>query len=271
MNQSHGGSQQGEQAAGVRGKVAIVTGATVGLGRAVALRLAQQGAKVVVTGRNRSAGEEVVRQIEAAGGQAVFLPADIEKLQEAREMVAQAHARFGAVDILVASAGAASAAQGIFTEIDPNAVAEQIAKTVRIKLNPVHAAVPYMVAQKRGAILFLTSEGGRFPTPGQTTVSFHSAGLIMAAKVMAKELSRSLIRVNTLSVTIVQDTPVYERFVGGELTPLRQKVFERISAQAPFGLANADNVADVAAFLVSDASSHVTGATLSATGGATYS
>jgi 2-hydroxycyclohexanecarboxyl-CoA dehydrogenase len=186
-------------------------------------------------------------------------------------MVARAVAEFGAVDILVASAGAPPAVQGIFAEVDPIAVADQIAKTVRIKLNPAHAVVPYMLKRKRGAILFITSEGGRFPTPGQTTVAFHSAGLIMAAKVMAKELSRSLIRVNTLCVTLVEDTPVYERFSGGELTPIRQKVFDRIASQAPFGLAKPENVADVAAFLVSDASSHVTGATLSATGGATYS
>lgn len=255
----------------MRDKVAIVTGATAGLGRAVALKLADQGALVVATGRNRRAGDELVRAIEVAGGRALFLHADLENATDTREMVAKAASGFGAVDILVASAGAPPAVQGLFADIDPDAVAEQIAKTVRIKLNPAHAVVPYMLARKRGVILFITSEGGRFPTPGQTTVAFHSAGLIMAAKVMAKELSRSLIRVNTLGVTLVEDTPVYARFAGGELTPIRKKVFDRIASQAPFGLAKPENVADVAAFLVSDASSHVTGATLSATGGATYS
>jgi len=260
-----------EEGQGVRGKVAIVTGATAGLGRAVALKLARQGAIVVATGRNRSAGDEVVRAIEAAGGRCLFLPADFEDVADTRAMVAKAVSEFGTVDILVASAGAPPAVQGIFADVVPDDIAEQIAKTVRIKLNPVHAVVPYMLARRRGAILFITSEGGRFPTPGQTTVAFHSAGLIMAAKVMAKELSRSLIRVNTLAVTLVEDTPVYERFAGGELNPIRQKVFDRISSQAPFGLAKPENVAEVALFLVSDASSHVTGATLSATGGATYS
>src|SRR5947209_8287889 len=147
------------QGSGLLGKVAIVTGATAGLGRAVALKLAEQGALVVATGRNRSAGDEVVRAIESAGGRALFLPADIENAVDTREMVAKAAAAFGAVDILIASAGAPPAAQGIFADIDPNAVAEQIAKTVRIKLNPAHAVVPYMVERKRGAILFITSEG----------------------------------------------------------------------------------------------------------------
>jgi 2-hydroxycyclohexanecarboxyl-CoA dehydrogenase len=271
MTELDQGTGMSAHSEGVRGKVAIVTGATAGLGRAVALKLGRQGALVVATGRNQVAGDEVVGAIKAAGGRALFLPCDIENTADTHAMVAKAVAEFGRVDILVASAGAPPAVQGIFSEIDPSAAAEQIAKTVRIKLNPVHAVVPYMLQRKSGAILFITSEGGRFPTPGQTTVAFHSAGLIMAAKVMAKELSRSLIRVNTLGVTLVEDTPVYERFAGGELTPIRQKVFDRISSQAPFGLAKPENVADVATFLVSDASSHVTGATLSATGGATYS
>ena len=256
---------------GLRGKVAIVTGATAGLGHAVALKLAAAGADVVATGRNKAAGEELVRAIATAGGRALFIAADIEDGAQAAHMVNQAIAHFGCVDIMVASAGAPPGAQGIFGKVDPNAVAEQVARTIRIKLNPVHAVVPHMLERRCGAILFITSEGGRFPTPGQTTVALHSAGLVMASKVMAKELSRSLVRVNTLCVTLVEDTPIYERFAGGDMHPIRMKVFEKISSQAPFGLAKPENVAEVAAFLVSDASSHVTGATLSATGGATYS
>ncbi|MCZ4313936.1 SDR family oxidoreductase [Comamonadaceae bacterium G21597-S1] len=256
---------------GLLGQIAIVTGATAGLGRAVALKLAADGAGIVVTGRNMVAGGELVRLIKGAGGEAVYFGADIEDGVQARDMVSRAIAHFGRVDIMVASAGASTAAQGIFSDIDPSAVAEQVARTIRIKLNPVHAVLPHMLERKCGAILFITSEGGRFPTPGQTTVALHSAGLIMAAKVMAKELSRSLVRVNTLSVTLVEDTPIHQRFESGNLNPIRQKVYQKIVAQAPFGLAKPENIADVAAFLVSNASSHVTGATLSATGGATYS
>ncbi len=259
-----------EQQTGVSGKVAIVTGATSGLGYAVALKLAREGARIAATGRNPAAGDKLVREIEAAGGNAAFFAADMMDAAQARDMVARAIAHFGRVDILVASAGAPSAVQGLFTDVEPNDVAEQIAKTVRIKFNPVKAVVPHMIAQKSGAILFITSEGGRYPTPGQTTVSYHSAGLIMSAKVIAKELSRHLIRVNVLGVTLVEDTPSHDRFTAGEVHPMRQKVYAKIASQAPFGLARPENVADVAAFLVSDASSHVTGATLSATGGATY-
>jgi len=252
-------------------KVAIVTGATAGLGKSIAIQLAKEGTLVVATGRNQNAGEALVASIRSSGGAGTFVAADIEDTAQATGLVKRAIEEFGRVDIMVASAGSPAAAQGIIGQVEPNAIAEQIAKTVRIKLNPVHAVVPHMIERKGGAILFVTSEGGRFPTPGQTTVALHSGGLIMAAKVMAKELSRAHVRVNTLCVTLVEDTPVYERFASGQLTPIRQKVFDKIASQAPFGLAKPDEVAAVAAFLVSDASSHVTGATLSATGGATYS
>ncbi|AGW90198.1 hypothetical protein N234_09165 [Ralstonia pickettii DTP0602] len=252
-------------------KVAIVTGATAGLGKAIAIRLAQEGVFVVATGRNQAAGAALIESIQSSGGQGAFVAADIEDAGQAMGLANHVVDAFGKVDILVASAGAPPAAQGVIGQVEPNAIADQVARTVRIKLNPVHAVVPHMTERGSGSILFVTSEGGRFPTPGQTTVAIHSGGLIMAAKVMAKELSRSQVRVNTLCVTLVEDTPVYERFAGGELTAIRQKVFDKIASQAPFGLAKPYEIASVATFLVSGAASHITGATLSATGGATYS
>jgi len=260
-----------QQSNSPRRKVAIVTGATAGLGKAIAIRLAKEGVLVVATGRNQAAGDALVSTIRSSGGEAAFLTADMEVTAQATDLVRRTIDSFGQVDILVASAGAPASAQGVIGEVEPDAIAAQVARTVRIKLNPVHAVVPYMTERKHGTILFVTSEGGRFPTPGQTTVALHSGGLIMAAKVMAKELSRAQVRVNTLCVTLVEDTPVYERFSAGQLSPIRQKVFNKIASQAPFGLAKPDEVAAVATFLLSDAASHITGATLSATGGATYS
>lgn len=251
-------------------KVAIVTGATSGLGRCIAMKLGFEGAKVVLTGRNQAAGEDVLGRIRESGGTAIFVQADLQDAEQARVLVQQALAQFGKVDVLVASAGAAPAAQGLFSKVEPQAVADQVARTILIKLNPAHAVVPHMIERNRGAILFLTSEGGRIPTPGQTATSFHSAGLIMASKVMAKELSRSKIRVNTLAVTLVEGTPVHDRFERGEMPEIRLKVFRKIQQQAPLGLAKAQDIAEVAAFLVSDSAAYITGATLSATGGATF-
>ncbi len=257
----------------VNGKrsVAVVTGSTSGLGKSVALRLAADGIQLIVTGRNEEAGAKLARQIADGGGSVKFVAADIEDVSQAKTLVDEAVRHFGSIDILVASAGAKSAAQGIFGEVDTKTIADQVARTILIKLNPVHAAVPYMIEQRRGAVLFITSEGGRFPTPGQTTVSFHSGGLIMAARVMAKELSRHRIRVNTLAVTLVENTPIWQRFSDGETPQIRSSVYGKIAANAPFGLAQPEDIANVAAFLVSEEAGFITGATVSATGGMTFS
>lgn len=251
-------------------RVALVTGATAGIGRAVALRLAQDGAAVVLTGRDASAGTQLESQISSLGGRARFFALDLENGEDCRAKATEAAGHFGGLDIVVASAGASSAARGLFSEIDPEAVAQQVARTVRIKLNPVHAALPHLMARGGGAVLFITSEGGRVPTPGQTAVAYHSAGLIGAARVMAKELSRHHIRVNTLCITLVRDTPIHERYAQGGSSSIRQKVYDRIASQAPFGLASPEEIASTAAFLVSSDAGHVTGATLSATGGASF-
>lgn len=250
-------------------KVAVVTGATKGLGRAIALELARRGTSVVASGRDAGAGEELVEQIAAAGGAAIFVPADLESPAETDALAQKAVERFGGIDIVVASAGLHPAAQGFFGTFDLAEAGVQVSRTLQVKLNPVRSCLPHMTARRAGSVLFVTSEGGRFPTPGQTAVALHSGGLIHAARVLAREFSRHRIRVNTLCVTIVGDTPTWDRFSGGEMTEQRQKMFGKITAKAPFGIAQPGDVATVAAFLVSDEAGFVTGATVSATGGLT--
>lgn len=248
-------------------KVAVVTGATRGLGRAIALELGQRGVSIVASGRDPEAGREVVEAITAAGGEAIFMPADLENPTDTDALALAAVERFGGIDIVVASAGLHPAAQGFFGTFEVAEAGLQVSRTIQVKLNPVQSCLPHMTERGSGSILFVTSEGGRLPTPGQTTVALHSGGLIHAARVLAKEFSRHRIRVNTLCVTIIEDTPTWDRFSGGEMTEQRQKMFGKITAKAPFGIAHPEDVANVAAFLVSDASGFVTGATISATGG----
>lgn len=262
---------------GMADEVAIVTGSSGGLGRAMAIRLASEGFKVVVNGRDPVAGEQVVRQIRETGGIASFVQADMLDKQQAQGLVRSALDSYGRVDVMVASAGTSASAKdphrrsyGLFAETDPDAVAETVAKATLIKLNPVRAVVEHMIARGSGSILFITSEGGRVATPGQTAVSLFSGGLIMMTKVVAKELARHGIRVNTLTVTLVKDTPAWERYTTGALGTLGTKVFEKISRIAPFGLAEPADIAEIAAFLASNRSRFITGATVSATGGLTY-
>jgi len=261
---------------GLKGKVVIVTGASGGIGKAIALKLAAEGSHVIVNGRTQAAGEAVVATIKAGGGDAVFLPGDVLSMDDMRRVVQKTLSHYGQIDALVASAGGFSSieaqpkrAMGFFQGLDTTDVAQTLARGTLGKLNPARAVVDHMVERQKGSIVFITSEGGRFPTPGQTTTSLMAGGLIMMTKVVAKELSRSRIRVNTVAVTLVEDTPSWDQFKSGESA--RMSVYGKIQKRAPFGLAKPADIAEVAAFLVSDSAAFVTGSTMSPTGGMTFS
>lgn len=263
----------------VVGKVAVVTGATAGLGKAIAKKLASCGAKVVVNGRSEESGSAVVSEIERAGGEALFVSADMLLKSEAIGLIDRAVERFGRIDILVSSAGANSSnpvgdnsqrAESLFLPSDPEEIADFLRVNTLRKLNPVHAAATRMAAQGSGSVLIMTSQGGRVATPGQTAVSLHAGGLIMMTKVVAKELSRFKIRVNSLAVTLVQDTRAWNRFTGKEMTAVKTRAFEKIIERAPYGIATPNDISEVATFLVSDAAMFVTGETISAVGGSSF-
>lgn len=266
--------------AALSGKIAIVTGASGGIGKGVALKLAEEGATVVVNGRTPETGNSVVRMIREQGGYAEFIHGDVLSAGQMRDMADQAVARFGRIDILVASGGGLAAASEadaarqdaesrLFRSLDPDAIAAKVAAATQGKMNPASAVVNYMIAQSGGSILFITSEGGRVPTAGQTVAALSSGGLIMASKVLAKELAASNIRVNTIAVTLVQDTPAWDLFVSGNSN--RAGMYSQIAKKAPFGLAKPGDIAELAAFLVSSKAAFITGATVSPTGGLTYS
>ena len=256
------------------GKVAIVTGSSAGIGKGIALKLASHGARVVVTGRNIETGQLVVDQICSQGGEAIFFAADVLSLGDMHALAERAASRFGRIDILVASAHgipptASTGPSSYFQNLEPVDVTETVSKVILAKLNPTKAVLSYMVPANNGTILFITSEGGRFPTPGQTAVSIYAGGLVMMTKVLAKEVSRYKIRVNAIAVTLVQDTPSWERFQAK--TDIDVSRFNKIIGKAPFGLAKPEDIADVAAFLVSDQAAFITGTTVSPTGGVTFS
>lgn len=259
------------------GKTAIVTGATGGIGRGVALHLAARGAKVVVAGRNRQKGEEVVARILDGGGNAAFVGGDVRSAGDMTAMAAEAARRFGGIDILVANAGGnddearSPQVRGPFVGIDLDRVTALIAEAAGAKLRPVQAALPYMRQRGGGSVVFVTSEGGRSPTPGQTAVSYFSGGLIMTSKVLAKELAPDRIRVNCVCVTVVRDTPSWDAAFRKEdgVSESHRKQYEKIIERAPLGIADPEEIAGVVAFLASDQARHLTGTAISPTGGLT--
>lgn len=258
------------------GKVAIVTGGTGGIGKGAAARLAASGAQVVICGRDPLKGQAAALAVDPDGGHVTFLAADVADWDAMRSLAQRTVELHGRIDICVVSGGGSHypaegdgvQAMGLFHQNVPEDVVKVIAKAALAKITPARAVVDTMIAQGSGSIVFITSEGGRTPTPTQTAVSFHAGGTIAMARVMAKELSRHHVRVNTVAISIVQDTPSMELVLRDE--GVRSPVYQKIQALAPFGLAEPHNVADVIAFLASDASAFLTGATLSPTGGLTY-
>jgi 3-oxoacyl-[acyl-carrier protein] reductase len=262
---------------GLKDRVAVVTGGTGGIGKGIARRLAADGVKVVIAGRTREQGEALVAEIETAGGTAIFVQADVLVWEDMLRLRDGALSAYGRIDICVASGGGGHRptiegdfkAMGYFYENVARDVAQAVADATLAKIAPARAMVDHMIERGSGSILFITSEGGRFPTPGQTAVSLYSGGLIAMTKTVAKELSRYKIRVNTIAVTLVQDTPSWHDFLGGQTNRISNQ--KKILDRAPFGLASPADIAEVAAFLVSDSAQYITGATVSPTGGLTYS
>lgn len=258
-------------------KVAIVTGGAGGIGRGVTLELARRGASVVINGRDAAKAARLIDDVRALGGDACFAAGDVRSRTAMDEVVATAIETFGGVDIVVPSAGANDdearqpEVRGHFADIDLERVTSFVGESLLGKLQIVQAAVPAMRARGAGAVVFVTSEGGRTPTPGQTAISSFSGGLIMASKVLSKELARDAIRVNTVCVTVVRDSPswqaAFEQEDGVSVGHRRQ--YEKILQRSPFGVAAPEDIGNVVAFLASEEAHYLTGSVCSPTGGLT--
>ena len=262
----------------LQGKVAIVTGSTGGVGLGVARRYAAGGATVMVTGRSEDKGRMVVDAITKEGGKAEFVAADVQSKADMDALAAQTVRAHGKIDVLVASASGVPSqdtndpsVRGIFNEIEVGAVTEVVGRATAAKLLPLHAVLPYMIEAESGSCMFVTSEGGRVPTAGQTTVALYAGGLVMATKVIAKEMARHKVRINCIAVTLIGESPSWDAFEGKiEMTDLHRAQYARIQQRAPLGIANPDDIAGVATFLASEDSAYLTGSTLSPTGGLTF-
>jgi 3-oxoacyl-[acyl-carrier protein] reductase len=240
------------------GKKALVTGASRGIGRAIAVRLAQLGAQVAVNYlKNAQVAEEVVDEIKSSGGQAFALQGDVSKFAEAQRVVKATTDAFGRLDILVNNAGTTrDNLLALMKEEDWDLVLTTDLKSV---FNVSKAALRPMMKQKYGRIVNITSVAGITGNPGQTNYSAAKAGIIGFTKAMAKEYGARGILVNAVA-------PGY---VPTDLTnPLPQEVKDallKLTALQRFG--TSEEVADAVAFLASDRAGYITGQVLAVDGG----
>lgn len=259
------------------GKVAIVTGGTGGIGKGVALQLAARGARVVVNGRSSDKAQAVLDEVRSFGGEACFAAGDVRLQADMQAVVAEAVRQYGGVDIVVPNAGGnddearSPDVRGPFASIDLERVTQFVGQALAAKLLVVQAAVPSMRARGGGSVVFVTSEGGRSPTPGQTAIASFSGGLIAASKVLAKDLARERIRINCVCVTVVRNTPSWTAVFGegSTVSDVHRRQYEKIEARSPLGVASTADIGKVVAFLASDDAAYLTGTAVSPTGGLT--
>jgi 3-oxoacyl-[acyl-carrier protein] reductase len=243
------------------GRVALVTGASSGIGAAAAETLADLGAKVALSYHRNHQGAETTRdRITAAGGTAVALSADVRSAADIRTLVERTTAELGPIDILVNNAGSLVARFSIL-EMTEERIAEILAVNFTSAVLTSQAVAGGMVARKRGAIVNVVSIAGHNGGgPGAGLYASSKAALTTFTKAMAKELAPQGVRVNALSPGVI-DTPFHEMFS----TPEMMQNFVKM---IPLGrVGTAQECANVIAFLVSDAASYLVGETIEVNGG----
>jgi NAD(P)-dependent dehydrogenase (short-subunit alcohol dehydrogenase family) len=235
----------------LEGQRALVTGATSGIGRAVALQLAREGAEVVVHGRDAERGADTVKEITAAGGKASFVAADLSVAAEVQRVASDV----GDVDILINNAG--MALFGPTAEFEVSVFDTMFASNVRAAFFLVAGIAPGMAERGHGSIVSVSSMAGGVGLVGGAAYGATKASLEAMTRAWAAEYSASGVRVNAIA-----PGPVYTP------SPSGPEFITGLGATTPMGRASRpEEIAEVIAFLASPRASYVTGTTVAADGG----
>ncbi len=241
----------------LEGKIALVTGAAQGIGRAIGSLLAQQGADIVVSDINFEKAQETAREIEALGRRAMATGANVALMDEVEKMVQETLDRFGRIDILVNNAGIARDKLLLrMTEEDWDLVLDINLKGT---FHCTKAAIRSMSKQRSGKIVNISSVVGEMGNAGQANYSASKAGVIGFTKTIAREFAGRGINVNAIAPGYIV-TPMTDA--------LPEKAKEELKRMIPMErLGQPEDVAQVALFLVSEASRYITGQVIHVNGG----
>jgi 3-oxoacyl-[acyl-carrier protein] reductase len=241
----------------LKNKTALITGASRGIGRAIATLYAKQGCNIAFTYINEdNEAEELTHQLQAEGTQVLCIQSDAAQFDAAHEVVKQVVETFGSIDILVCNAGITR--DTLLVRMREEQWDEVLSVNLKSVFNYCHAVTPYMVRQRSGTIIAMSSIVGLSGNAGQTNYAASKAGVIALVKSLSKELAGRNIRVNAIA----------PGFILTDMTlALSEESRAEIVKQIPMRrCGDAEEVAKVALFLASDLSSYVSGQVISVNG-----
>ncbi|MCL5265956.1 MAG: 3-oxoacyl-ACP reductase FabG [Chloroflexi bacterium] len=241
----------------LRGKVALITGGGQGIGRAIALAFANEGARVAVADKNPATAADVADEINQFGGEAISIQADVTDEAQVRAMVDKVLTEFGQIDILVNNAG--TAFHKFFAQSTRKDWDIDINVNLLGAMNCASAVVQHMIDRRYGKIVSIASDAGKIGEARLVTYSAAKAGIIAFSKALAKELGRYGINVNSVSPGTIE-TPLAMGLLG-------DNVDQVVKSYAIRRLGKPEDIANAVVFLASDAASFITGQSLSVNGG----
>ena len=240
------------------GKTALITGAARGIGKALALKFAEEGANIAFTDLViDESGEETRKEIEAKGVKCLAYASNAANFEETAEVVKKIHEDFGTIDVLVNNAGITK--DGLMLRITEAQWDAVINVNLKSAFNFVHACLPIMMRQRGGSIINMSSVVGVHGNAGQANYAASKAGMIALAKSVAQEMGSRGVRANAIAPGFIETAMTHQ---------LSEEVRKEWMKQIPLRRGGqAEDVANVAVFLASDLSSYVTGQVIQVDGG----